>query len=239
MLRKNLEWLMRRDGLNAHSLAREAKANQPTLFRILSGESLDPRTATLRPLADFFGVSVEDLRGLDLEQHPEAFTRAGNVKTPEPRPIKAWSAEDELDGDYVTLPRLDMKGSCGGGNVVWSIDEKGQPQAFRRSWCERLGIDTDHSATIVAEGDSMADRIQDGDSLVVDPTKRQLMDGRVYLIFYDGEYFVKRIFKVPGVGLRIVSDNPDKTRYPDWHIPLDKADSLVVVGRVMGISGGI
>ncbi len=158
--------------------------------------------------------------------------------SPDIRPIRAWDDDDELGDEYVTIPRLDLQGSCGSGNVVWQIDEKGQRQAFRRAWCEKLGINIEHSATIMADGDSMNDRIQDGDSLVVDPTKKQLLDGKIYLICYDGEHFVKRIFKVPGAGLRIVSDNPDKSKYPDWNIHPDQADSLIIMGRVVGISGG-
>lgn len=250
MLKKNLEYLMARNGLNPSSLAKAANANQPTLFRILSGEVEDPRTATLKPIADYFRLSVEALRSVDLEQHPEflgdgpapmpqpSLAPPPNVSTP-PRPIRAWDGDEELGNEYVTIPRLDLRASCGNGNVTWHIDEKGQPQAFRRAWCDRLGIDTTHAATIVADGDSMADRIQDGDSLVVDPTKKQLLDGKVYLICFDGEHFVKRIFKVPGVGLRVVSDNSDKVKHPDWDIPHEKADSLIIMGRVMGVSGGL
>lgn len=157
---------------------------------------------------------------------------------PDLRPIRAWNNEDELEGDdYVFLPRLDLSGGCGSGNVLWHIDEKSQPQAFRRSWCQQMGIDIAFSATCMADGDSMRERIQDGDSLVIDRSKTTILNGKVYLICYDDEYFVKRIFKVPGVGLKIVSDNPDKLRFPDWEIPAEKADSLIIVARVMGLAG--
>lgn len=36
---------------------------QPTIHRILTGESTEPRLSTLKPLADYFGVSVSELRG--------------------------------------------------------------------------------------------------------------------------------------------------------------------------------
>lgn len=57
---------MARAHMNPHSLAKETGVKQPTIFRILEGESLTPRDKTLRPLADFFGVSVQDLRYADL-----------------------------------------------------------------------------------------------------------------------------------------------------------------------------
>lgn len=165
--------------------------------------------------------------------------QSSNVASAPARPIKAWDDELELGGDYITLPRLTIEGSCGNGSMVWHVEEKGQRQAFRRSWCERLGINPEHAATIVASGDSMNDRIQDGDSLVVDPTQQSVLDGKVYVLTYQSEWFIKRVFKRPGGGLRIVSDNPDKNKYPDWDINPDSAEQLQIIGRVMGISGGI
>ncbi|MFZ3193726.1 MAG: S24 family peptidase [Moraxellaceae bacterium] len=220
---------MKELGFSQYRLWKVSGVSQPTIKRILDRESKSPDKKTVEALAAALGTSYSEL----YDGAP-----ATNVSTL-PRPIRAWDGDEELGNEYVTIPRLDLRASCGNGNVTWHIDEKGQPQAFRRAWCDRLGIDTTHSATIVADGDSMADRIQDGDSLVVDPTKKQLLDGKVYLICFDGEHFVKRIFKVPGVGLRVVSDNPDKVKYPDWEIPFDKAESLIIMGRVMGVSGGL
>lgn len=74
----NLAWFMARHKTNSHALAealaRGAKprgdrpATQATIFRILSGASRDPRTSTLQPLADFFGVSVSALREHDFQK---------------------------------------------------------------------------------------------------------------------------------------------------------------------------
>ncbi|MGN8190304.1 helix-turn-helix domain-containing protein [Burkholderia sp. 22088] len=69
-LASNLQWLMDRRGLSGNSLA-EALNNrppQPTIHRILTGESQTPRDPTLRPIADYFGVSINDLRYIDLRK---------------------------------------------------------------------------------------------------------------------------------------------------------------------------
>lgn len=58
-----LSRLMQRQGLGASALARATGVNQPTLHRILSGASADPKTGTLRLLADYFGLTVAQLRG--------------------------------------------------------------------------------------------------------------------------------------------------------------------------------
>lgn len=67
-IRENLQLLMDMAGHNPHSLAKETGVKQPTIFRILEGESVTPRDDTVRPLADYFGISMEDLRYADLKR---------------------------------------------------------------------------------------------------------------------------------------------------------------------------
>ncbi|HEF4770882.1 XRE family transcriptional regulator [Burkholderia multivorans] len=155
------------------------------------------------------------------------------------RPVLAWDSEDELSDEYALVPRLDIKASAGNGKILWHVDEKGQRQAFRRAWLQRLGIDPNHAATIVAEGMSMAPRIEDGDSLVVNYKEHHITSGKVYVLSFAHELFIKRLFRKPTGGVRIVSDNPDKTRYPDWDVEPDDIDNLVVIARVVGVSGAI
>lgn len=59
---KNLDYFMSKHRLNPTSLAAATNQNQPTLHRIMTGESTDPRAKTLQPYAEYFGVSVNDLR---------------------------------------------------------------------------------------------------------------------------------------------------------------------------------
>lgn len=68
-LSRNLAALLALRGMTATSLARETKVSQPTIHRILKGESEDPRTETLKSLADFFGVGPEVLREGTIEEN--------------------------------------------------------------------------------------------------------------------------------------------------------------------------
>jgi hypothetical protein len=164
---------------------------------------------------------------------------AGGRQAVSARPILAWEREEELGDEYVLIPRLDVKFSAGNGKIVWHVDEKGQKQAFRRAWCQRLGINPDHAATIVNEGQSMEPRLIDGDSLVVDYKATRIIDGKVYALAYRGELFIKRLFKMPSGGLRVQSDNPDKVRFPDMNLSLDDVEHVEIIARVMGVSGAV
>lgn len=65
-VRKNLQWLMG-EKISPYALAAATGVPQPTIFRILTGESDDPRTKTLQPLAAYFGLTVADLRDRDFQ----------------------------------------------------------------------------------------------------------------------------------------------------------------------------
>ncbi|MDS4030393.1 MAG: helix-turn-helix transcriptional regulator [Candidatus Contendobacter sp.] len=58
-----LSILMAREGLTDNELAARTGVPQPTISRIKSGESRDPRDSTLRQLADYFRLTVSQLRG--------------------------------------------------------------------------------------------------------------------------------------------------------------------------------
>ena len=62
-------------------LSRATGVPQPTVHRILEGTSRDPRSATVQPIADFLGVTLDDLYFRDLSGHPpsEALPKA-NVR---------------------------------------------------------------------------------------------------------------------------------------------------------------
>lgn len=81
-LRRNLAYLIAKHGINPTALAKATGVQQPTIHRILKGESDDPRTATVQPLADYFGVSVEFMRTADAQ----AFDHG---KPPEPPEVEA------------------------------------------------------------------------------------------------------------------------------------------------------
>ncbi|MDN7881413.1 helix-turn-helix domain-containing protein [Burkholderia aenigmatica] len=68
LLTQNLEFLLRTHEIKPAALAAAVGLQQPTLHRILSGNSADPRSASLQPIADYFKVTVEQLRNLDLEK---------------------------------------------------------------------------------------------------------------------------------------------------------------------------
>ncbi len=59
----NIKMLMHKHGLTIEELAEELNVSISTINRLLIGTKIDPRLSTLRPIAKFFDVSIEELMG--------------------------------------------------------------------------------------------------------------------------------------------------------------------------------
>jgi phage repressor protein C with HTH and peptisase S24 domain len=155
------------------------------------------------------------------------------------QPINAWEHETDLpDGEFVMVPRLEVHLSAGAGSngsqVEINFNEK-QPQAFRAEWIRQQHLKPKKLAAMTARGNSMEPTIHDGDSLLVDTSQVEVIDGRVYALWYEGGERVKRLYRLPGGGLRIRSDNA--ADHPEIVLGPEYVGHVRVIGRVVHRSG--
>lgn len=59
-----LSHLMSEKGIKSAELARKTGVGQPVVYRLMTGATENPQVLTLKPIADFFGVSLDQLLGL-------------------------------------------------------------------------------------------------------------------------------------------------------------------------------
>jgi transcriptional regulator with XRE-family HTH domain len=59
-----LTHLMSEKGINSADLARKTGVGQPVVYRLMTGATENPQVLTLKPIADFFGVSLDQILGL-------------------------------------------------------------------------------------------------------------------------------------------------------------------------------
>jgi transcriptional regulator with XRE-family HTH domain len=62
-LSKTLKELIKSNNLNTLELSRLTGVSQPVIYRIISGETFDPKISTLCSIADYFGITVNQLLG--------------------------------------------------------------------------------------------------------------------------------------------------------------------------------
>lgn len=126
--------------------------------------------------------------------------------------------------DYALIPKTTAKAGAG-SSLITENEERGL-YAFRRQFLTRMGI-SEQSVLLDVIGNSMQPLLENGDTILVDKTKTELQEGKIFLVGLDEELLVKQIFKRSG-GWTLHSKNPD---FPD--IPISKADNFRVYGKVV------
>ena len=96
-----------------------------------------------------------------------------------------------------------------------------------------LGANTSTTEMIFAQGDSMEPTIHGGDRLIVDLSKKDIHDGKIYCIRFEGELYAKRLQKLPSKKIKVVSDNKEKydSFYVDFSNGIDF--DFEVIGEIL------
>lgn len=207
---------MNEAGLSESELSRRSAVPQPTINRILSGESASPRKSTLDQLAGPLGVAPDWL--LFGGESP------GKDMTPSER-------------DYALIPQFKVRGSCGDGYLNDHV-EISQGLVFKRDWLARMKAKPENLLVIYAEGDSMEPYVFAGDVVLFDSSKLEPRDRQAYVIRRpDGGISIKRLIQQISGGWLIRSDNADKSKYPDEQLSESALHEIPILGRVIWRGG--
>lgn len=119
------------------------------------------------------------------------------------------------------------------GRGVLLRDQPGVIQGWRVSpeWVEkniRNHSGTENLCIVTGFGDSMKGMFNPGDPLVVDRGVTTVEGDAVYFFRVDDEGFIKRLQRIPGEGLRVISENK---KYESWTIK--PGMDFQVFGRVL------
>lgn len=194
---------MQSRGVTAAQLARRADVRISFLYDILSGKSANPSPVKLARVATSLGVSIQRLLGED-----ETGQRPGD--------------------DYVTIPRIAVDASAGGGTLVTS-EEPAESYYFRTAWIrDHLGTSPQNLRMLYISGDSMEPTLCHNDIILVDTTKQTPSPPGIFVLFDGMGLIAKRLeYVAHQKRLRIISDNP---QYSTYERSIAEA---IIVGRVV------
>ena len=125
--------------------------------------------------------------------------------------------------DFINIPVM-AKASAGNGYINFSN------QPLYNKLIRKNGFH-EHCYLIEVSGNSMEPLIQDGAYVVVDPYQTDYIEGKVYVLKYADEVYIKRvILKSEAKVMILKSINPD---YEDIYIPADQSDQIKIIGRAV------
>lgn len=212
-LATNLRSLIDSQGISENELAERTGVPQPTINRILRGESRDPRDKTVLPLADYFGVSLEEMkRGLG----------QSGINS---RPASLESSVLDSDQSGVIIVRHAAGFDYAPGPAQMAFPKALLPQELLE--LQAAG----HLGWILNPTDSMGTQIPKGVVTFIDRSYKTVRGNGTYALRLFREPTIMRV-QVRGQGeLRVTGVN----QYDD-SIDLhgERIDSLEVAGLVVG-----
>lgn len=151
--------------------------------------------------------------------------------------IEIWDSNTPLDDDEVEIPFFkDFSFACGSGSMNEYIANEKRKLRISKATLRNLSISKDNAVAATASGDSMSPTIQDGDTIHIDLGRKEIKDGRIFVICIGGLNFAKRLYNMPLGGVRVVSDNADE--FPEIILTAEDriAQDFQVYGWVWQIS---
>jgi phage repressor protein C with HTH and peptisase S24 domain len=214
------------------SLARACGIRAPSVNDWLSGKTKTIEGQNLLLAADFLKVQPMWLatgkgsmrKGMDGGLSPDS--KESNV-------ISIDSRRKPLDSSFITIPQLDVAGSMGAGRVPPDHIEVIRDITVHLDWLQTQGLSyskLENLAIIDGDGDSMEGTFRNGDALLVDRGITEIRTDAIYVFTLDGELFIKRLQRLTGGSLRMISDNPV---YPAIMIEGDMLAKVHIQARVL------
>lgn len=139
-----LKGLMAELGINESELARRTGIGQPVVHRICSGETDNPKVATLSPIANFFAISISQLIG----DEPLPMDRIPGTFNPD---AQGWRQIPLLDWEQI---------------LVWpNLNKKSGPLPTVSTDMEL----SQHAYAVAVRDTTMEPRFPEGTVLLIDP----------------------------------------------------------------------
>jgi phage repressor protein C with HTH and peptisase S24 domain len=146
--------------------------------------------------------------------------------------------ESLQDVPQVAVPRLEVRASMGAGELRHGIDAVVGKMELNVEWVRRHLPDvtaTSNLRVITGIGDSMEPTFRDGDILLVDVGVHEVRIDAAYVFAIGDELFIKTLQRVPGSGLRVISDNK---KYEPYVLNAETKEPVEIVGRVRWVWNG-
>jgi phage repressor protein C with HTH and peptisase S24 domain len=133
-----------------------------------------------------------------------------------------------------TIKYFNVPASAGGGRAS-PYEPPGEDLDIGEMAANLLGLDIEDVFLSPLYGDSMLPTLAHGDIAVVNRRDVDMETGRIYLVSFDGQLYVKRAqWDEDGDFLWLMSDN-DQTRFPPMKIAGEEFQQLRPLGRVVWV----
>ena len=179
-------------------------------------------------IARFLNVSTDFLVGYADDPrrtadfiHELQLTQRGNGRHAAP----PTPGDEQAPQEDIAILEVDT--AAGAGALVGYEHVVGH-RKFPRAWLQEQNLTADQCRLIRVVGESMEPTLSDKASILVDLSRNERQDGKVFVIRLGEELVVKRTIEDGEADWMLMSDNPDKTLWPNRPWP----NGAAVIGQV-------
>lgn len=197
----------------------------------LRGESM-PEKDNMRQLAAWLGVRAEWLEYGEGEMDGRAATPAKPIESNAQLigMMSGWDSSTPLHDDEVAIPLFKEVELAAGHGATEVVEVPGRLLRFAKSTLREAGVQEHNAACATISGTSMERLIMDGATIGIDRGTTNVIDGEIYAFDHNGMLRVKYLYRIPGGGLRVRSENSEE--YPDEIIEPDQLSHVRILGWV-------
>lgn len=131
--------------------------------------------------------------------------------------------------DHISVPVYALAASAGPGtpapDTAPLID-----LVFAGDWIRAASKTPGRLVAVVIDGDSMEPSLQDGETVLFDTAPDRLRGDGIFLFRMDGALFVKRLVRMGGRAIQVISENP---KFPPYTITPGEGLDFEVIGKAV------
>lgn len=197
---------------SGRAFAKDAGISYSTLHNYLTNTSL-PTLDNLIALATYANVSVqwlatgEEIKGKEQKENLTTSNDEAFVEIEDCREVGLSAGTGAFNSDYQEINTTKVE----------------------RAWLQARRLKAKDCAMFLVSGESMYPTLKDGEEIIVDRSKCELQEGKIFVLNHNGSMLVKKVQFTYG-GVELISDNPS---YRPLKLDTEEANSLMVIGQVV------
>ncbi len=165
----------------------------------------------------------------------DAISNTPNGYHVESRSNKAATAVEQspAPSEYCYLPLYDVYASAEHGALLNDNKPVTDRLAFKQSWLRgEMGLSPENCCLIHVTGDSMEPTLRERDVAMIDRSHTNIIVDGIYCLRLDGGLLIKRLQRLMGNKLKVISDNP---AYEAFTIDNFDIEDQGIIGRVIWV----
>lgn len=193
--------------------------NLSALISLSRALRFPPERVSPRLALQMAGISTESTSGPRPESNAEMIGM-----------MSAWDGNTPLHDDEVAIPLYKEVELSAGNGATEVTAANGRLLRFAKSTLREAGVQECNAACATVKGRSMERLIMDGATIGIDEGTKNIEDGEIYAFDQEGMLRVKYLYRLPGGGVRIRSENDEE--FPDETLTAEEFSSVRMLGWV-------